>query len=388
MKNISILGSTGSIGTQALDVIRHHKEKFNVIALSANNNVDLLLEQIKEFKPALVCVYNEKSYELLGKKLIEGNIKDVELCTKMDGLVKVATCKGTDLLLTCVVGMIGLIPTVKAIENKIDIALANKETLVVAGDIVISKAREYGVKILPVDSEHSAIFQCLVGEKNSEIKNIMLTASGGAFRGMEKSQIMNKKAREALKHPNWSMGSKITIDSATLMNKGLEIIEAYHLFNTPLEKIKVYVHKQSLIHSMVEFVDNSIKAQIAVPDMRGAISYAFFYPNRTPSVMNELDLFGKNMTFDMVDEDTFPCIKLAKESLKQGGTSTCVLNSANEELVYAYLADKIKFYDINEIIEKALEQHKFINNPTLEEILVTDLKTRLFVKEYLKEKFV
>ena len=192
----------------------------------------------------------------------------------------------------------------------------------------------------------------------------------------------------ALKHPNWSMGAKITIDSATLMNKGLEIIEAYHLFNTPLEKIKVYVHKQSLIHSMVEFVDNSIKAQIAVPDMRGAISYAFFYPNRTPSVMNELDLFGKNMTFDMVDEDTFPCIKLAKESLKQGGTSTCVLNSANEELVYAYLADKIKFYDINEIIEKALEQHKFINNPTLEEILVTDLKTRLFVKEYLKEKFV
>ena len=316
MKNISILGSTGSIGTQALDVIRHHKEKFNVIALSANNNIDLLLEQIKEFKPALVCAYNEKSYELLGKKLIEENIKDIELCTKMDGLVKVATCKGTDLLLTCVVGMIGLIPTVKAIETKIDIALANKETLVVAGDIVISKAREYGVKILPVDSEHSAIFQCLVGEKNSEIKNIMLTASGGAFRGMEKSQIMNKKAREALKHPNWSMGAKITIDSATLMNKGLEIIEAYHLFNTPLEKIKVYVHKQSLIHSMVEFVDNSIKAQIAVPDMRGAISYAFFYPNRTPSVMNELDLFGKNMTFDMVDEDTFPCIKLATHILQ------------------------------------------------------------------------
>lgn len=383
MKNISILGSTGSIGTQALDIIRDKKDDFKVIALSANNNVDLLFEQIKEFNPKLVCVYNEKSYEELGKKIIDNKI-NVELVNGMDGLVQVATCKETDLLLTCVVGMIGLLPTIRAIENKINIALANKETLVVGGDIVMRLAKKNNVQILPVDSEHSAIYQCLVGEKQSEIKNLIITASGGAFRGLTKNEIKNKKASDALKHPNWSMGAKITIDSATLMNKGLEIIEAHHLFDIPLDKIKVYVHKQSLIHSMVEFEDNFIKAQISIPDMRGAISYAFFYPNRVKSVMGELDFLGKEMTFEKVDEDTFPCIKLAKESLKAGGTATCTLNASNEELVYAYLQDKIGFYDISDIVEKCIEKHNFIANPTIDDILLTDKFARDFVKNYLK----
>lgn len=383
MKNISILGSTGSIGTQALDIIREKKDDFKVLALSANNNIDLLLEQIIEFKPKLVCVYNDKSYEELGKKIIDNKI-DVELVCGMDGLVQVATCKHTELLLTCVVGMIGLIPTVKAIENKIDIALANKETLVAGGDIVMNLARKNNVKILPVDSEHSAIYQCLVGEKHSEIKNLIITASGGAFRGLKKDEIMNKKASDALKHPNWSMGAKITIDSATLMNKGLEIIEAHHLFNVKLENIKVYIHKQSLIHSMVEFKDNFIKAQISIPDMTGAISYAFFYPNRVKSIMGELDFLGKSMTFENVDEDTFPCIKLAKDSLKAGGTATCVLNASNEELVYAYLQNKIKFYDISDIVQKCVDSHKFIANPTLDEILEADKLARKYVQTYLK----
>lgn len=387
MKNISILGSTGSIGTQALEVIRNHKDKFNVLAMSANKNIDLFIEQIKEFSPKLIAVYDEDSYKILQERLKKENIKNVEIYSNLDGLIKVATCLGTDLLLTCVVGMIGLVPTIKAIENNIDIALANKETLVVAGDIVMSKVKEHNVKMIPVDSEHSAIFQCLVGEDNKDVKNLILTASGGAFRGLDKSQIENKKAKDALKHPNWSMGAKITIDSATLMNKGLEIIEAHHLFNTPLEQIKVYVHKQSLIHSMVEFKDNFIKAQISIPDMRGAISYAFFYPKRQESVMEELDLFGKEMTFDKVDEDTFPCIKLAKEALKQGGTATCILNAVNEEVVYAYLQDRIKFYDIDYVISKALDEHNFISNPNLEQILDMDNWARNYAREFIKLKY-
>lgn len=385
MKNISILGSTGSIGTQALDVIRNSKESFNILAMSANKNVDLFVKQILEFHPKLVCMYDEHSYKILLERLKDENIKDIQICCKLDGLIKVATFENTDLLLTCVVGMIGLVPTIKAIEHGIDIALANKETLVVAGDIVMAEAEKHNVNIIPVDSEHSAIFQCLAGEHKSDIKNLMLTASGGAFRGLTYDEIKYKKAKDALKHPNWSMGSKITIDSATLMNKGLEIIEAHHLFDISMENIKVYVHKQSLIHSMVEFVDNSIKAQISLPDMRGAISYAFFYPQRQKSVMKELDLFGLNMTFDKVDEDAFPCIRLAKTALSQGGTSTCVLNAANEELVYAYLEDRINFYDINNIIEDAMEKHNFISKPNLDEILDMDRWARDYAKKRIKE---
>lgn len=384
MKNISILGSTGSIGTQALDIIRDKKDSFTVVAMSTNKNIDLLLEQIKEFKPKFVCVYDQASCEKLKAKLKEEKI-DIDVDCGMDGLIKTATYQGTQLLLTCVVGMIGLLPTIKAIESQIDIALANKETLVVAGDIVMEKAEQYNVKILPVDSEHSAIFQCLVGEENRHIKNLIITASGGAFRGMKRNEIREKKAKDALKHPNWSMGAKITIDSATMMNKGLEIIEAYHLFKVSKDQIKACIHRQSIVHSMVEFQDNFIKAQMSLPDMRGAISYAFFYPQRTLSVMSPLDLIGQNLTFEEIDEENFPCISLAKDALKSGGTATCVLNSANEELVNAYLKDEIGFYDISDIIYQALQKHDFISKPTLDEILQTDEWSRQYVRDYLKK---
>ena len=385
MKNISILGSTGSIGTQALDIIRDKKDSFRVVAMSTNKNIDLLLEQIKEFKPEFVCVYDQVSCEKLKEKLRDEKI-EIDIDFGMDGLIKTATYQNTELLLTCVVGMIGLLPTIRAIESKIDIALANKETLVVAGDIVMEKARQCKVKILPVDSEHSAIFQCLVGEEQRHIKNLIITASGGAFRGMSKEEIRTKKAKDALKHPNWSMGAKITIDSATMMNKGLEIIEAYHLFGVKKEQIKACVHRQSIVHSMVEFEDNFIKAQMSLPDMRGAISYAFFYPQRELSVMRELDLIGQSLTFEEIDEENFPCISLAKDALKSGGTATCVLNSANEELVNAYLKDEIGFYDIRDVIYQALQKHKFISKPSLDEILQMDRWARDYVRDYLKTR--
>lgn len=381
MKKISILGSTGSIGTQTLNVLRNNKDSFEITALSANRNIELLMKQVKEFSPEFVCVYDEKSADEFEKMLEKEKIHNLKFSRGMDGLIKAATYEGTQLLVTAVVGMVGLVPTLKAVEHKIDIALANKETLVTAGDLVISAAKKNGVKILPVDSEHSAIFQCLVGEKEDRVKNIILTASGGAFRDMSIEEISTKKAVDALKHPNWSMGEKITVDSATMMNKGFEIIEAYHLFNTG--KIKVYIHRQSLVHSMVEFCDNSIKMQVALPDMRGAISYALNYPERKAPAMDELDLSGKNLTFEDVRYNAFPCMSLAKEALKQGGTSTSVLNAANEELVYLYLNDKIGFYDISDTIRLALEKHNFIKKPNLDEILQADKWAREFVKKHL-----
>ena len=382
MKNISILGSTGSIGTQTLDVVRNNKDKFNVLAISANKNVKLLLEQVKEFAPKLVCVFDKNSADEFEQMLKCENIKGIDVVNGLDGLIKVATYEGSDLLVTAVVGMIGLIPTLKAIEKKIDIALANKETLVTAGDLVMKAAKDNGVKILPVDSEHSAVFQSLVGEDTKSIKNIILTASGGACRDLTIEQIATKKAVDALKHPNWSMGRKITIDSATLMNKGFEIIEAYHLFGT--KNIKVYIHRQSLVHSMVEFNDNSIKMQVAVPDMRGPIVYALNYPDRNIVSMDALDLLGKTMTFEDVRQEAFPCIKIAKEALKSGGTATSVLNAANEELVYLYLGDKIGFYDISKIVNGAIEKHNFIKEPSLQQILDADTWAREYVKAYVK----
>ena len=338
MKKISILGSTGSIGKQTLDVVRQHKDKFEVVAISANSSVDLLLEQIKEFKPKYVAVYNESSYIKL-KSMIPLDI-NIEVLCGMEGLKTISSLPEIDVLLTAIVGMIGLVPTLEAIKAGKDIALANKETLVCAGDLVMSEAKKMGVSILPVDSEHSAIFQCLNGENNKEIEKIILTASGGPFRGKTKEELVNVTKNQALKHPNWSMGRKISIDSSTLMNKGLEVIEAKWLFGVEHDKIDVVVHPQSIIHSMVQFIDSSVIAQLGCPDMRLPIQYALSYPNRIECDFERLDLAKiATLTFENPDMDTFPCLKLAYETLKMGGTYSAVLNSANEILVSEFLGN-------------------------------------------------
>ncbi|CEN21414.1 1-deoxy-D-xylulose-5-phosphate reductoisomerase [Paraclostridium sordellii] len=383
MKKISILGSTGSIGTQTLDVVRKNRDKFEVVAISANSSINLLLEQIKEFRPKYVAVYNENSAKQL-KELIPSDLK-IEVLSGMDGLVTISSLDEIDILLTAIVGMIGLIPTLEAIKKGKTIALANKETLVTAGQLVMEEARKRNVDILPVDSEHSAIFQCLNGENKKEIDSIILTASGGPFRGKTKEELLNVTKNEALKHPNWSMGRKISIDSSTLMNKGLEVIEAKWLFDVDAEKIDVIVHPQSIIHSMVQFVDSSIIAQMGCPDMKLPIQYALTYPNRLLNDFERLDFSKLNgLTFEKPDLETFPCLQLAYESLKSGGTYSAVLNAANEVLVNEFLEDKIKFYDIPYYIEKTLEAHNSIKKPTLEEILHIDKWSRDFVKKCIK----
>ncbi|CEN24602.1 1-deoxy-D-xylulose 5-phosphate reductoisomerase [[Clostridium] sordellii] len=383
MKKISILGSTGSIGTQTLDVVRKNRDKFEVVAISANSSINLLLEQIKEFKPKYVAVYNENSAKQL-TEIIPRDIK-IEVLSGMDGLVTISSLDEIDVLLTAIVGMIGLVPTLEAIKKGKTIALANKETLVTAGQLVMEEARKRNVDILPVDSEHSAIFQCLNGENKKEIDSIILTASGGPFRRKTKEELLNVTKNEALKHPNWSMGRKISIDSSTLMNKGLEVIEAKWLFDVDAEKIDVVVHPQSIIHSMVQFVDSSIIAQMGCPDMKLPIQYALTYPNRLFNDFERLDFSKLNdLTFEKPDLETFPCLQLAYESLKSGGTYSAVLNAANEVLVNEFLEDKIKFYDIPYYIEKTLEAHDSIKKPTLEEILHIDKWSRDFVKKCIK----
>jgi 1-deoxy-D-xylulose-5-phosphate reductoisomerase len=383
MKKISILGSTGSIGTQTLDVVRKNRDKFEVVAISANSSINLLLEQIKEFRPKYVAVYNESSAKAL-KNLIPRDI-DIEVLSGMEGLVAISSLDEIDVLLTAIVGMIGLVPTLEAIKKGKTIALANKETLVTAGQLVMEEAKKRNVAILPVDSEHSAIFQCLNGESKKEIDSIILTASGGPFRGKSREDLINVTKNEALKHPNWSMGRKISIDSSTLMNKGLEVIEAKWLFGVDADKIDVVVHPQSIIHSMVQFVDSSIIAQMGCPDMKLPIQYALTYPERLLNDFERLD-FSKlsSLTFEKPDLNTFPCLKLAYDSLKMGGTYSAVLNAANEILVNEFLEDKIKFYDIPYYIEKTLEAHKSIKKPTLEEILHIDNWSREFVKQCIK----
>lgn len=383
MKKISILGSTGSIGTQTLDVVRKNRDKFEVVAISANSSINLLLEQIKEFKPRYVAVYNENSAKEL-KKMIPSDIK-IEVLSGMEGLITISSLDEIDVLLTAIVGMIGLVPTLEAIKKGKTIALANKETLVTAGQLVMEEAKKRNVAILPVDSEHSAIFQCLNGESKKEIESIILTASGGPFRGKSKNDLINVTKNEALKHPNWSMGRKISIDSSTLMNKGLEVIEAKWLFDVNSDKIDVVVHPQSIIHSMVQFVDSSIIAQMGCPDMKLPIQYALTYPERILNDFERLD-FSKlsSLTFEKPDLNTFPCLKLAYDSLNMGGTYSAVLNAANEVLVNEFLEDKIKFYDIPYYIEKTLDAHKSIEKPTLEEILYTDNWSREFVKKCIK----
>ena len=383
MKRITILGSTGSIGTQTLDVVRKNKDKFQVVAISANSSIDLLLEQIMEFSPKYVAVYNKESALKL-KEMIPENI-NIEVLSGMDGLVKICQLEEVNVVLTAVVGMIGLVPTMAAIKAKKTIALANKETLVTAGELVMSEAKKNNVEILPVDSEHSAIFQCLNGERKQDIEKIILTASGGPFRGKKREELVNVTKNEALKHPNWDMGRKISIDSSTLMNKGLEVIEPKWLFDVDVEDIEVVVHPQSIIHSMVSFRDSSVISQMGCPDMRLPIEYALTYPERLKTDFERLDLAKvATLTFEKPDMETFPCLALAFKVLKLGGTYPAALNSANEFLVNEFLNDKIGFYDIPYYIEKTLDCHKNRVNPTLEDILEVDKETRAFLANLLK----
>ena len=366
MKNISILGSTGSIGTQALEIIRTNKD-MNIVALAAGSNIKLLEEQIREFSPKVVCVFNEEK-----AKELEVNVKDlnVKIVAGMDGLVETAVVPEAEMVLTAVVGMIGIRPTIEAIKAKKDIALANKETLVTAGHIIMPLAKECGVKILPVDSEHSAIFQSLQGNKHSQVSKILLTASGGPFRGKTIDELKDVKVSDALKHPNWSMGRKITIDSATMVNKGLEVIEARWLFDVSFDDIEVVIQPQSLIHSMVEYVDGGIMAQLGTPDMKLPIAYAFYYPDRLPLEGKRVDFYDiANISFYKPDEETFKGFALAYKAGRQGGTMPTIYNAANELAVSKFLNEEIRFLDIANLIEKAMEKHKIIENPTFEQIL-------------------
>ncbi|MBR6523250.1 MAG: 1-deoxy-D-xylulose-5-phosphate reductoisomerase [Clostridia bacterium] len=366
MKNISILGSTGSIGTQTLEIAEINKE-FNIVALCANANVELIEKQIRRFKPKYAAMMDEKAAAELKVRVADLPVK---VMSGIEGVCECATADETDIVVTAVVGVIGLVPTIEAIKAGKTIALANKETLVAGGSIVMPLAKEKGVKILPVDSEHSAIFQCIA---NSPVKpsKILLTASGGAFFGKTKQEIDNAMPEDALKHPNWDMGAKVTIDSASLMNKGLEVIEATWLFDMPADKIDVIVQRQSIIHSMVEFEDNSVIAQLSVPDMRLPISYALTYPERSYCLTEKIDFFKlKNITFDRPDTDTFRCLKLAYMAAEKGGSMPAVLNAANEEAVKLFLSHKIKFGEIARIVEEEMNRHTLIEKPSLEDILL------------------
>ena len=377
MKIISILGVSGSIGTQAIDVLRNHKDKFQLGAISVGRNINYLEEILEEFNPPFVSVMEKSDYLNLKQKYPE-----IEFTYGDEGLIDVATYK-TDLLLTAVMGSVGLIPTIKAIESGTDIALANKETLVAAGSIVMQKAKENNVKIIPVDSEHSAIYQCLNGENLSEVKNIIITASGGSFRDLTREELKTVTLKDALNHPNWSMGQKITIDSATMMNKGLEVIEAKHLFDLEITQIKTLLHRESIIHSMVEFVDNSMIAQIGNSDMRTAIQYAFSYPERIYKD-NPLDFNTiSTLNFKPMDLERFKMLKFAYDALEIGGTMPAVMNAANEFAVAEFLNGKIEFLEIEDIVESRMNQHKVVQNPDLETILYYDaLYKRVEVNEW------
>ena len=373
MKKIGILGSTGSIGTQALSLIEENPERYTVTALSCRHNIKLLMEQIDRFSPRLAVVEDAEAAKAV-KDYCSG--KYTEVISGLDGLLEIARSEA-DIILTSLVGSVGLIPTLEAITHGKTIALANKETLVTAGRLVMEQARKHGAAILPVDSEHSAIFQALQGNSAQSVSRLILTASGGPFRTFSEEEIRVKKAAEALKHPNWSMGSKITIDSATLMNKGLEVIEAHWLFDMPAERIDVVVHPQSIIHSMVEYTDSSIIAQMGLPDMRLPIHYAFNYPERVPVNLPRLNFADvKQITFEEPDLKRFPCLGLAYEALKTGGTMPCVMNAANEVLVERYLKGQIGFYDISRIVEKVMEHHDPVQDYSLETLLELDHRAR------------
>lgn len=380
MRKIAILGSTGSIGTQTLDVVRQNKD-LQVLGLAAGSNVDLMEAQIREFRPRLAVMWEEQACQELKQRL-----RDVEIRIScgMEGLLELAVMEETEVLVTAIVGMIGIRATIAAIEKGKNIALANKETLVTAGHLIMPLAKEKGVSILPVDSEHSAVFQCMNGEKGNAVSRILLTASGGPFRGKSLQEMADVRVEDALKHPNWAMGRKITIDSATMVNKGLEVMEARWLFDVPLNRIQVVVHPQSIIHSMVEYEDGGIMAQLGMPDMRLPISYALYYPERRPLSGERLDLFRLgSMSFEAPDLEAFPGLRLAFEAAEQGGTMPTVYNAANEKAVSLFLEKKIRFLQIPELIEASMRQHRKLEAPGVEEILQAECETYEYIRQVI-----
>lgn len=369
MKKVSILGSTGSAGTQSLDIVRNLKN-VKILGLTANKNIELLKQQINEFSPEAVGVMDKQKAEQLQERV------EIPVYSGMDGLIKIATLDGIDTVLNSVAGSVGLVPTIEAIKKKKKILLANKETLVVGGELVMKEIQKNNVDMIPIDSEHSAIFQCLMSGKHEEINKIILTASGGPFRNYSREELEKVTVSQALNHPNWKMGKKITIDSATLMNKGFEVIEAHWLFDIPFDRIDVVVHPQSTIHSMIEFVDGNMIAQLGVTDMRIPIQYALTYPERSFNTLPKLDLTRKSLTFEKPNTDSFHCLEYAYDAGKVGGTMCSVLNAADEVGVEAFLSGKIKFLQIPELIKKMMKSHKVIKNPSLEQILRVDKQIR------------
>ena len=379
MKNISILGSTGSIGRQSLDVIEK-LEGIKVVALTAGTSVDLMADQCRKFKPELAVMASEEAAKKLAAEI-------ADLPTRVSwgeqGLIEAAELPAADCVITAVVGMVGLKPTLAAIRAGKRIGLANKETLVCAGEIVMREAKAHGVEIIPVDSEHSAIFQCLMGNvAHGQIEKIILTCSGGPFFGKTREELKNVTRADALKHPNWKMGAKITIDCSTLMNKGLEVIEAMRLYDLPLEQVQVLIHRQSIVHSMVEYVDGAVMAQLGAPDMRLPIQLALTYPERVACPVDKLDLTAAPLVFSHPDLESFPCLRLAMEAAKQGGTACPVMNGANEVAVALFLEDKIGFYDIYDLVKGAMDAIPFIADPTLEQVLECDAAARKYVAEH------
>lgn len=382
MKNIAILGSTGSIGTQTLEVMRNNREELRVVALAAGSSVDMMEQQIREFRPLLAAMWYEEAAADLRARVSD---LEVKVLSGMDGLLEIASMPESQVLVTAIVGMIGIRPTIAAIESGKDIALANKETLVTAGHIIMPLAKKCGVSILPVDSEHSAIFQSLNGEPKDKIEKILLTASGGPFRGRTKEQLVNIRVEDALKHPNWAMGRKITIDSSTLVNKGLEVMEAKWLFGVDLDRIQVVVHPQSIIHSAVQYEDGAIIAQLGVPDMKLPIQYALFYPDRRPMRGERVDFFRLgSMTFEEPDIETFTGLKLAYEAAAAGGSMPTVYNAANEKAVALFLDRKIGYLQIPELIGEAMEQHRLIPDPNVDEILSAEAEAYAFIDARVK----
>lgn len=382
-KNIAILGSTGSIGTQTLDIIKSFPDKFSAEVLTAQNNADLLISQAIEFRPNTVVIGNENLYEKVNTTLSPYDIKVFAGSSSIEQIVKMSSI---DMVLVALVGYSGLRPTYNALKHGKSVALANKETLVVAGNIITSLAVEKNIRIFPVDSEHSAIFQCLQGEMNNEVDKLILTASGGPFLGKKKEELTKIKPAEALNHPNWKMGNKVTIDSATLMNKGLEMIEAHWLFEMSPDKIEIIIHPQSIIHSMVQFTDHSIKAQLGVPDMRLPIIYALSYPFRLGNSLPEISFKDLHtLTFAEPDLETFSCLKLAYEALKKGGSYPCCMNAANEIAVEAFLKEKVQFLQIPDIIEKTMEKATYVSKPDIDTLIEIDKESRFIATQIVKK---
>lgn len=374
MKQICILGSTGSIGTQALDVIEQHSDRYEVYCLTANNRYEMLAEQARKFRPAAVVIANKAHYEAL--KLLLADLPDIKVYAGAKALDEIVEAQPIDMVLTAMVGFAGLSPTIHAIKARKTICLANKETLVVAGDLICRLAAEYHVNILPVDSEHSAIFQSIVGEGDNEIEKILLTASGGPFRKFTLDEMRNVKAADALRHPTWDMGAKITIDSASMMNKGFEVIEAKWLFGIEADKIQVLVHPQSIVHSAVQFRDGGVKAQLGVPDMRLPIQYAFSFPERLPLNGDRLDLFRQPLEFFEPDMEKFRCLAMAYEAIRRGGNVPCIMNAANEVVNEAFRHDRCGFLQMADIIEATMQRATFIAQPTYDDYIASDAEAR------------